>query len=63
MLDRCKIVRFGRKNVENYQVQGLKQVVARRALAPLEAMYDDAPRLIGLRLIKREAKSLFWCVY
>lgn len=48
---------------KNYQVQGLKQVVARRALAPLEAMYDDAPRLIGLRLIRREAKSLCWCVY
>lgn len=63
MLDRCKIVRFGRKNVEYYQVQGLKQVVARRALAPLEAVYDDAPRLTGLRLIRREEKSLCWCVY
>lgn len=33
-------------NVEYYHVQGHKQVVARRALAPLEAMSDDAPRLM-----------------
>lgn len=33
-------------NVEYYHVRGLKQAVARRALAPLEAMFDDAPRLM-----------------